>query len=214
MLSHFRRNLSLLLVLFTLLSVGGVWATWTYAGGPVDPVDTSFGLSLSVFEYPPEEILPGGDMEEAKPGENHMALIELILWEDDKDYGLNINNNALIHRYLKSNRVVYSNQKISGGNMKFILDPKNNTHGLYYCIEKVSNTEYLCYTFAIDALSAAGGTSDEIEVFRTTLTKTGSLWEATTSYRGSAKTARLSDLGESADPNTLSYSIDVDTWHI
>ena len=208
-----KRILPLMLVFFTILSVSGVYATWRYAEFGATPVQTNVSLSLSVFDYPPTEILPGGEMQEAELGKNHFGLIELILWEDDKDYGLNINKNALIHQYLKSNRVVYSNQKISGGNMKFILDPKNNTHGLYYCIEKTSNTEYLCYTFEIDDLATAAGTSHEIPVYRTTLAKTD-LWEATTSYLGYAQVKRLTDLGESADPNTIAYSVDVDTWHV
>lgn len=100
-----------------------------------------------MFEYPPEEILPGGEMEDAELGESHFALIDLILNERDKGYGLNYSNNVVLHRYLKNQPVVYSNQKVSGGNLKFILDPKNNTHGLYYCIEKVSDTEYYIYLF-------------------------------------------------------------------
>ena len=208
-----KRILPLMLAILTILSAGGVYATWRYAEFGATPVQTNVSLSLSVFDYPPEEILPGGEMQEAELGKNHFGLIELILWEDVKDYGLNINNNALIHQHLKKNRVIYSNQKISGGNMKFILDPKNNTHGLYYCIEKVSNTEYLCYTFEIDDLATAAGSNNEIPVYRTTLAKTD-LWEATTSYLGYAQVKRLSDLGTSADPNTIAYSVDVDSWHI
>ena len=45
-------------------------------------------LSIMAFEYPPEQILPGGDTQEAPLGQNHLALIELILNERDKGYGL------------------------------------------------------------------------------------------------------------------------------
>ena len=137
--------------------------------------------------------------------------MRLILEESDKGYGLNISNNVLIHQYLKNHDVIYSNQKTSGGNLKFILDPQNNTHGLYYCIEKVSNTEYYCYTFSTDELSTAGGTSVEIPAYRTTLLKTNK-WEATTTYFGYAKTKSLRDLGESASSHSIAYSIDVTTW--
>ena len=132
-----RRSISIILFAIMLLSVGGAYATWIYAELPPLSVEQQVGISLSVFDYPPEQILPGGDTIPANPGENHMALIELILWEDDKDYGLNINKNAHIHQLLKSQDVVYSNQKSSGGNLKFILDQKFNTFGLYYCIEKM-----------------------------------------------------------------------------
>ena len=197
----------------TVLSIGGVYATWKYGGGPSQPAEHIMGLSLAVFEYPPEEILPGGGMEEAVLGEDHYGLIDLILNEREKGYGLNISNNVVLHRYLRNQNVVYSNQKVSGGNLKFILDPKNNTHGLYYCLEKVSDTEYYAYTFSTDALSTASGSSAEIVAYRTTLLKTDK-WRATTSYLGYAQTKSLSDLGESADPNTIRYSIDVSTWHV
>ena len=208
-----KRFLPVLLCFLTLCTFGGVFATWRYASYGAMPVSTEFSASLSVFDYTPDEILPGGSNEEAELGGDHFALIQLILYEDDKDYGLNINKNALIHQYLRSNSVVYSNQKISGGNLKFILDPQNNTHGLYYCIAKVSDTEYLCYTYAISDLATVCGTDVEMPAYCTTLLKTDGVWQATTSYLGYVKTASLSDLGESADPHTIAYAIDISTWH-
>ncbi len=208
-----KRFLLPLICLMLVLSTGGVYATWLYAEGSPQPAEQIMGLSLAVFEYPPEEILPGGEMEEAELGGDHYGLIDLILNEKQKGYGLNINDRVVLHQYLKNQKVVYSNQKVSGGNLKFILDPKNNTHGLYYCLEKVSDTEYYAYTFSTDALATASGSSAEIVAYRTTLLKTDK-WRATTSYLGYAQTKSLSALGESADPNTIAYSIDVSTWHV
>ncbi len=207
-----KRFLFPLIALMLIFSVGGVYATWLYAEGSPEPVEQTVSLSLSLFEYPPEEILPGGELEEAPLGEDHFGLIDLILNENKKGYGLNINNNVVLHKYLKSDGVAYSNQKVSGGNLKFILDPKNNTHGLYYCLEKVTDTLYYAYTFSTDALSSAGGSNVEIVAYRTNLEKTDK-WRATTSYLGYAKTKSLSDLGVSADPNTIEYSIDMSSWH-
>ncbi len=207
-----RRFTLLFACILLLFSVSGVYATWLYAEQSPMPADQFVGLSLGVFDYTPEEILPGGENEEAELGQSHFALIDLILNESDKGYGLNINNNVVLHRYLRQQDVVYSNQKVSGGNLKFILDPKNNTHGLYYCIERISDTEYCAYTFSIDELSTASGSDVEIVAYKTILEKTD-IWRATKSYLGYAKTERLSDLGVSADPNTIAYSIDVSTWH-
>ena len=204
---------SLLIVIVILVMVGGVYATWKYAELPPQNVLQDVDVSISVFDYPPEQILPGGDTQEAPLGENHLKLVELILWEDSKGYGLNINDNVLIHSYLKRNKVVYSNQKISGGNLKFILDSRNNTHGLYYCIEKISDTLYYCYTFDVNTLSTASGTDQYITVYRTSLVKTDE-WRATTTYEGVAQTKRLSDLGASADSHSLKYAIDVTTWRL
>ena len=206
-----KRFLPFLICLILTVSAGGVYATWTFSEESPDPKQEQFGASLSLFEYTPEEILPGGTMEEAILGQNHFVLIELVLNESNKGYGLNYSNNVILHQYLKKQPVVYSNQKVSGGNLKFILDPKNSTHGLYYCIEKVSDTEYYAYTFSTEDLERAGGLDMEITAYRTTLIKSNK-WTATTSYLGYAKTKSLSILGVSADPNTISYSIDVKTW--
>ncbi|MBR5280317.1 MAG: hypothetical protein IKU26_05055 [Clostridia bacterium] len=207
-------SLTLFMAILLLLSVGGVCATWTYTYQDCQDVQGNYmGIQLALFDYPPEEILPGGEMEEAELGGDHFALVDLVLNENEKGYGLNINNNVVLHQYLKRQKVVYSNQKVSGGNLKFILDPQNNTHGLYYCVEKVSDTEYYCYTFSEDALATASGSSNEIVAYRTTLTKTDR-WRATTSYMGYAKVRSLSALGESADPQAIPYSIDINTWHV
>ena len=205
--------LSLLMCLVMIFTIGGAYATWNYSELPPQAKEQNVSVSLNIFEYPPEQILPGGDTEVAPLGENHLALTQLILWEEDKGYGLNINNNVLIHRYLKSNKVIYSNQKVSGGNLKFILDPHNNTHGLYYCIEKVSDTLYYSYTFDINHLSTASGTNEYIPVYRTSLVKTDE-WRATVSYEGVAQTVRLSDIDVSADSQSLKYSIAVETWRL
>ena len=205
--------LSLLMCLVMIFTIGGAYATWSYSTLPPQAQEQNVSVSLNVFEYPPEQILPGGDTEEAPLGENHLALTQLILWEEEKGYGLNINNNVLIHQYLKQNKVIYSNQKVSGGNLKFILDPHNNTHGLYYCIEKVSDTLYYSYTFDVNHLSTASGTNEYIPVYRTSLVKTDE-WRATVSYEGVAQTVRLSDIDVSADSQSLKYSIAVETWRL
>jgi len=206
------KRLALILLLSILLTIGGVYATWRYAELQASPVEQTMNISLSVFEYPPEEILPGGDKEEAELGENHFALIDLILNENDKKYGINYNTNGVIHSYVDRQETVYSNQKVSGGNLKFILDPQYNTYGLYYCVQKVSDTLYYAYTFSTDDLATAGGSTTEIVVYRTNLEKTDK-WYATVSYQGYALTKSLRDLGVSADSHTIGYSIDVSTWH-
>lgn len=210
-----KRILVLCLCLLSVLSMGGVLATWVYCIAPPAPTGSSMTLALSPFEYAPDEVLPGGGSStgEVQLGENHFKLVDLVLNEDSKGYGLNINNNVLLHRYLRNDGYVYSNQKVSGGNLKHILDPSQNTHKMYYCLKRISDTEYHCYTFSTDELEAAGGTEAEITAYRTVLIKTD-IWRATTSYKGSALTMKLSDFGLSADPNAIPYSINIDSWHV
>ena len=209
------KYLSLILCIVVIFSIGSAYATWKYACLSPAEKDQSIDISLSVFDYPPEQILPGGDTEQATPGENHNKLIDLILNEAQKGYGLNIGSNVLLHSLLRQNKYVYSNQKVSGGNLKFNIDPKNafNTYGLYYSLEKVSDTLYYCYTFEINALSTASGTSQYITVYRTSLVKTDK-WRAPVSYEGVAQTVKLSDLGVSADSQSLRYSIDMASWRL
>lgn len=207
------RILIFILVIVVLLSTGTVFGEWIYPGIGPSPSETFINITLKIFEYPPEEVLPGGGNEEAELGQNHYTLIDRILNERDKGYGLNINDNVLLHQYLRKQPVVYSNQKVSGGNLKFILDPKTDTDGLYYCIEKGSDTEYYAYTFSVSDLETYAGTNHEIPVYKTTLLKTDK-WNATVSYLGYAKVIFLSDLGYSSDPNCLRHTIDVSSWHI
>ena len=205
--------LSLSILIFSLLFCGGVYATWILAEPTVPSVDGNFSsVSISIFDYKAEEILPGGDIELPDIGENHYVLLDKVLNETNKNYGLNASDYNVLHSYLKSAGVVYSNQKVSGGNLKFIIDPQNNTHGLYFVLEKESDTHIHCYTFAYIDLVDASGTSKEIIVYQTHLIKTDE-WEMTTSHTGLAKTLRLSDIGVSADPKSSSYSIDIESWH-
>ena len=196
-------------LLLLIMTVTGVSAMWTYFYDPA-PKENAFDHVLNLFDYPPEEILPGGGAEAPPAGENHFKLIELILNEDKKNYGLNFSNQ--LHNYLKSDGVLYSNQKVQGGNLKFILDAKNNTHGMYYALEKVSDTVYYAYTFGTDDLEAVGGTDEEILVYRTILEKTDK-WRATTTHPGYAPTKSIRALGYSADSNSIPYSIDMAKWH-
>ena len=197
--------------LVALLSTGGVFAAWQYANG-APPTSESISIILREFEFAPEQILPGGDVVEKEEGGDHLKLIERILNEKEKNYGLNMNDNGLLHKYLKDAGVVFCNQQTSGGNLKFILDTKAyNTYGLYYCLEKKSDTEYYCYTFGVDDLSAVGGTTSELEVYLTKLVKTDK-WKATTSHRGYAKTKKLEDMGVKYTSDPFDYSIDMSTW--
>jgi len=204
------RSLCLLLALILLAAMGSVCATWYYANLACDSKADNIGVGINVFDYPPEEVLPGGENEDPEIGQNHLALIELVL--NDLDYGLNNGSKKVLHDYLDDEGVVYSNQKVSGGNLRHLLNPTDNTHKMYYCLEKVSDAVYYVYTFSMDELSTAGGSSVEIVAYRTVLEKTDK-WYATISYYGHALTRTLSALGTGADPNAIPYSIDMSTWH-
>ena len=206
-----KRILPLLLGLIVLLTTGGVYATWMYSNSSAEAVFHPFHADLGTFDYTPEEILPGGDnVVPPEVGQNHLTLIDLIL--NNPDYGLNYGSKKVLHNYLDDDGVVYSNQKVSGGNLRHLLNPTDNTHNMYYCLEKVSDTVYYAYTFSMTDLSHAGGTTEEIVAYRTTLEKTDK-WYAVTSHYGFATTNTLRALGVSADSNAIPYAIDMRTWH-
>lgn len=198
------RYTTLLCSLFVLASIGGVFATWHYAYGTVANVKEDLSVSLSEFEWKPDEILPT----ESEIGENHLALIELILNENKKGYGLNYDNKHVLEEYLENHRIIFSNQKVTGGNLKFVSDETNQ---LYYCVEKISDTMYYAYTFSYPDLNSVKGTTTVMPVYRTVLEKTD-VWRATRSYFGYAQTKSLRNFGTENVPGTLAYSIDVTTW--
>lgn len=198
------RYTAFLCSLFVLASIGGVFATWYYTYETTPSVQENLSVSLSEFEWKPEEILPT----ESEIGENHLALIELILNENQKGYGLNYDNKHVLEGYLDKYGLVFSNQKVSGGNLKFVSDETNQ---LYYCVEKISETMYYAYTFSFSDLNSVKGTATVMPVYRTVLEKTD-IWRAPRSYFGYAQTKLLRAFGAENTPGTLEYSIDVSTW--
>ena len=198
------RYTAFLCSLFILASVGGVFATWYYTYETTQNAQENFSVSLSDFEWKPAEILPT----ESEIGENHLALIELILNENNKGYGLNYDNKHVLEGYLDKYGLVFSNQKVSGGNLKFVSDETNQ---LYYCVEKISDTMYYAYTFSFSDLNSVKGTATVMPVYRTVLEKTD-IWRAPRSYFGYAQTKLLRAFGAENTPGTLEYSIDVSTW--
>ena len=198
------RYTAFLCSLFVLASVCGVFATWYYTYETAPNAQANLSVSLSDFEWKPEEILPT----ESEIGENHLALIELILNESNKGYGLNYDNKHVLEGYLDKYGLVFSNQKVSGGNLKFVSDETNQ---LYYCVEKISETMYYAYTFSFSDLNSVKGTATVMPVYRTVLEKTD-IWRAPRSYFGYAQTKLLRAFGAENTPGTLEYSIDVSTW--
>ena len=200
MLTKTKYVLPALLVILALL-VGGAYATWEYARQPATPVDEDLPLGMDVFDYKPEEIIPGGDVE-APLGENHLALIEKIL--NEPSYGLNATKKPIIHNVLKSNNVIYCDQNVQGGNLKHLMiDDSVNTERLYFVISKASDTEYHAFTFSYYALRE-GEEGSEIPVYKTVLEKgENGKWTAPRSYIGYATII---------DPGIVSVAIDYRTW--
>ena len=200
-----RQRILPVLAIFMLLAltVTGAFATWIYYYDP-EPLEQGLESYMGEFAWEPEEILPT----ESELGKNHLALIELILNENNKGYGLNYDKKQVLESYLNSVGIIFSNQKTTKGNMKFVSD---ETKALYDCVEKITDTMYYAYTFVVADLRGAAGTADRIPVYRTVLEKTDK-WRAPKSYFGYASTIPLSALSVDSLPGEFSYTINVDTW--
>ena len=197
----FPKILSVFLILLLLLCTGGVWATWIYAESPASGQGFGVGMGMSVFDYPPEEIVPGGSVE-APLGQNHLALIEMIL--NEVSYGLNATKKPIIHNTLQQpGDVIYCSQTVQGGNLKHLMiDGVEASEQLYFVITEVSDTEYHTFTFLNSDLNYVIGT--EIPVYKTIMVKgENGKWTAPKSYKGYAKVNR---------PQQVSKGIDVTSY--
>ena len=192
-----------MLVLIACSSVG-VFATWNYSNNYTDGINssTNIGTGLNEFYYHPEEILPD-DEEASQLGENHLELINSILYE--VSYGLNATKKPIIHNTLnKVGDVLYCEQNVQGGNLKHLMiDGVAESSKLLFQIEYVSETEYITYTYVAAEIKATL-TGQRVNAYKTVMKKgDDNEWYADLSYRGNAVVI---------DPNSVSKGLDSSTW--
>ena len=194
------RTLTIFITLFMLCTtVGSVYAVWKYA----KEMDAPSDATPSIFDYAPKEILPD-DIASTELGQNHLTLIENLL--DDKEYGMNYDGSKLVIGCVVDDGLIYSEQHVSGGNLKHLLIDGTSAHALLFQVEYVSDTEYLVYTY-VNGDAYTYGIGDEIEVYKTVVSKDSGKWVATLSYKGKAKVMRFST------QNKNIRVIDSETWH-
>ena len=197
------RFLVLGILIVVILSTVGVYATWYYTG-TVEDFQTGIDLGVEIFEYKPEEVLPG-DQEATELHENHNNLVKNIV--NHIDYGLNATKKPIVRKLLEDGAgVVYSNQNVSGGNLKHMMLDSSDVESLMFCVEYVTDTEYNAYTFS-GKLVGSQNIGVWIDVYKTVITKTGKTWVATKSFIGKAQ---ISTVYTSSDGQVT--SIDVKTW--
>lgn len=196
------KTVFLLSAVLVVLGVPGVLAAWQYAHTPVPHIFDEMISGLGLFEYRPEDVVPD-DEEASDAGENHLSLIEMILWE--ASYGLNATKKPILHNLLnKAGDVVYCSQNVQGGNLKHLMvDSTEGAERLYFVLAWVSDTEYHCYTMRYHDLTSKV-VGSEIEVYKTVMTEDDKgVWSSPKSYYGHAKIN---------DPEVVSRGIDVTTW--
>lgn len=191
-----------LLLTFVCASVSGVFAFWQYSHLAPNIADGGITSGIKVFDYPPEEIVPGDD-QSSSVGENHLLLINEIVYE--ASYGLNATKKPIIHNYLKNpGDVIYCSQNVQGGNLKHLMiDGVSEADKLYFVITKISDSEYHAFTMRYaDITNNSVGT--EIEAYKTVMLKDDAgEWAAKISYYGAIKVNA---------PGIVSRGVDVDSW--
>ena len=187
-------KISMLLALLSTMLITSVFASWVYSAYPPTDKDMGLGLSLIEFVYKPEEVLPGHEV--GYLDQNHQEVIYNIT--DHIKYGLNYQDKPLLTNYLNQNGIVYSNQKATGGNLKFLGD---ESESLMWVIEKDTDTIYYIYTFEEEQVTSSN-LNLLITVYKTKCVYKDGLWQNERAYVGEAPIAMVSGI----------MTINVDGW--
>ena len=187
----------------------GLNAQWLYPDMSLNlNNDTDLNVNLVEFEYTPDEVLPGGDnQEQVIVGENHLMLIQNVV--DHVTYGLNATDKPIVRELLlEGASVVYSNQKVSGGNLKHMLVSDSSMEKLDFAVKYETDTFFSTYTFESKYLYDTYYVGQTIDVYKTDMVCENGVWIAKRSYKGTAKLALVK-----ADGKQI-MNIDVFSWKI
>ena len=206
---NFRRLLILIMSIVSLVSVGSVSAQWLYFDTNANlDISEDLDLSLSQYEFAPEEVLPD---QEAPLGQNHYQIVNNIT--NHMTYGLNADGKKSIVKKLLFEdglKVVYSEQKVTNGNLGHMI--KTDSSDLVQFAVVYQNYDFLiAYTFLDNYLTSDNADSSKIiDVYKTEIIydTTQEMWIATRSFLGTAPVKRV------RVNNQQLISIDVDNWVI
>ena len=141
-----RRIFSCIMGFCSFLTIGGVAATWNYAGFDAKPFDSEINLEMD-WVY-----LPEGD-DTVHVGLSYTGLVEVVL--NDLKYGINPNGTivkAFDDKKLLEKGIVHSVQNnLSFGNLKNVLAAANSQH-LQFTITHRQGTnpmEYDLYMYEV-----------------------------------------------------------------
>lgn len=169
-------------------SIAGVSATFRYAVGNPQSVDTKSSFQISPFNWEGAEELPHDSI----AGKNHLALIERIV---DSEEGLNTAsshlNDVISERLGENKETASSVSPTRGGTLKKMFNTREmeELHFLLYFTpdENGEITEYQVYTFERSLLGSKEGTTVQ-PVYKTTVVLKSGGWDAVRSWHGKATT--------------------------
>ena len=179
------------LCMTTLATVAGVTATWTYAREPALSVVENVPIAMGVYNWEGAEELP----EDSSGGENHIALVERIVYST---YGLNNAsshlNDVIEDRKSEAKDTASSVAPTQGGNLKdlFNTSEMQKLDFLLWFIfdEQGQVISYELFTFETSILGTKEGVR-VTPVYRTlvVLDENGK-WKPSHSEKGSALTIK------------------------
>ena len=221
------RLLALVLCLLTVCSVGGVYATWKYSSGGVNPATLEFPVRLGEFNWAGSGDLPTDDA----IGENHISLIDQII--NHPEHGLNTSGSYLNDQIKDRQNGGWGWKRDTLGSMAVTQsDELNEIFGLEasnldFLIQFTSSSEYYIFTTGVDlgergAINFWGNNSkpgkpttpigENIHpIYRTKVVKTNGVWAAVETVEGYAKSAWYEESRSNANATQIP-SFDPDTF--
>ena len=179
------------LCMTTLATVAGVTATWTYAREPALSVVENVPIAMGVYNWDGAEELP----EDSSGGENHIALVERIVYST---YGLNNAsshlNDVIEDRKSEAKDTASSVAPTQGGNLKDLFNTSEMEKLdflLWFVFDEQGQViSYELFTFETSILGTKEGVR-VTPVYRTlvVLDENGK-WKPTHSEKGSALTIK------------------------
>ena len=224
-----KRVLPLLLCLLTILSTGGVFATWYYADiGPL-PAEKQFSIRLSEFNWAGSGDLPTDDT----LGENHLSLIDQII--NHPQHGLN-KSSSYLNDQIKDRQkggIGWSGGRDTLGSMAVTQSEELTeifglaSFNLEFLIQFKSSTEYYIFTTG-EYLGERGeinfwGNNSKpgrptvpigqsiYAIYRTRVVKTNGVWVAVETQVGHATSSWYEESRRNANATQIP-SFDPDTF--
>lgn len=203
----FKRYLSILLCFMTLMSVGGVFATWKYANSGPLPVSFDVDIRVSEFNWAGSGALPDDDAS----GKNHLDLIDQII--NHPNHGLNTAKSYLNEQIedRQDGGIGWSGGRDTLGSMAVTQSEELNeifglsAASLEFLIQFKSDTEYYLFTTGVDLgergkINFWGNNSEPgkptvpigeniYPIYRTKVVKTNGVWTAVETKLGYAESA-------------------------
>ena len=200
--------LALLLCFAMLLSVGGVYATWSYTNSGPMPKDHELSIRLGEFNWAGSGDLPTDDA----IGENHLSLIEQII--NHPEHGLN-KSKSYLNKQIEDRQdggIGWSGGRDTLGSMAVTQSEELedifglNAFALDFLIQFKSGTEYYIFTTGV-YLGERGeinwlGTGNKTPgnpttpigqpispIYRTRVVKQNGVWTAVETTKGYANSA-------------------------